>query len=174
MPTDGTAIREAPCEKQSVPKRRTGFTPPTGTCLANFSGNTRPRPVGAGTGPDVARKAVAFHDNGFDNTGTYGVSLTWLVPVKQCVPPYFGFHVAADLELRDSGGFDVLDRFGGVHPGGGASVMLPATSYFGFDVARDLELANSFFVLDGFGGVHEGGGASPMIPPTPYFAFGRR
>ncbi len=106
-----------------------------------------------------------------NSVASYNLSLNWVNPIKQCATPYFGFPAAVDLELRDSGGFDVLDRFGGVHTGGGASVMLPATSYFGFDVARDLELTNSFFVLDGFGGVHAGGGASPMIPATPYFGF---
>jgi len=40
----------------------------------------------------------------------------------------------------ETGGFYVLDRFGGLHAGGGAPVLLPGTPYFGFDVAHDLEL----------------------------------
>jgi len=40
----------------------------------------------------------------------------------------------------ETGGFYVLDRFGGLHAGGGAPVLLPGTPYFGFDVAQDLEL----------------------------------
>lgn len=68
-------------------------------------------------------------------------------------------------------GVYVLDGFGGVHSGGGAPVMSPATPYFGFDAARDLELAaTGYYVMDGWGGMHAGGGAAGMVGP-PYFGF---
>jgi hypothetical protein len=76
----------------------------------------------------------------------------------------------------------VLDGFGGVHAGGGAPVISPATPYFGFDVAADLEFVavgtaaatgNGLLVLDKFGGVHRGGAlvAHPPGGATPYFGF---
>jgi hypothetical protein len=76
----------------------------------------------------------------------------------------------------------VLDGFGGVHAGGGAPVISPATPYFGFDVAADLEFVavgtaaatgNGLLVLDKFGGVHRGGAlvAQPPGGATPYFGF---
>ncbi len=66
----------------------------------------------------------------------------------------------------------LLDRFGGVHEGGGAEDMLPKTPYFGFDAARDMELAaDGYYVLDALGGIHEGGGAPALTPETPYFGF---
>jgi len=40
--------------------------------------------------------------------------------------------------LGQEGQFYVLDGFGGVHAGGGAPAISPATPYFGFDVAVDL------------------------------------
>ena len=54
--------------------------------------------------------------------------------------PYFWFDVAGDMELASTG-YYVLDRFGGVHAGGGALVVTwsSATPYFGFDIARDIE-----------------------------------
>ncbi len=76
----------------------------------------------------------------------------------------------------------VLDAFGGVHAGGGAPVISPATPYFGFDVAADIEYipvgtstatGDGILVLDKFGGVHQGG-ALVTHPPsggTPYFGF---
>lgn len=64
----------------------------------------------------------------------------------------------------------VLDGFGGVHAGGGAPVMSPATPYFGTMQAADLEIAVvGYYVLDVLGTVHAGGGASPFSPATPYF-----
>jgi len=84
-----------------------------------------------------------------------------------------GFAYVYDLTVPDpvAPGY-VLDGLGGLHPGGGAAPMSPATPYFGFDIAVDLELAaTGFYVLDGFGGVHAGGGALPLSPPTPYFGF---
>ena len=69
-------------------------------------------------------------------------------------------------------GYYVLDRFGGVHPGGGAPVFSPATPYFGFDVAQDLEVASSScYVLDRYGGVHPGGEAPVFSPSTPYWGW---
>ena len=69
-------------------------------------------------------------------------------------------------------GFYVLDGLGGVHEGGGAPVLSPATPYFGFDVAADLELASTgYYVLDGYGGVHAGGGAPVMSPATPFWGW---
>lgn len=67
----------------------------------------------------------------------------------------------------------ILDSHGGVHLGGGATAMSPATPYFGFDVARGLELTGTggCLVLDSFGGVHTGGSASAGSPATPYFGF---
>ena len=77
-------------------------------------------------------------------------------------------------------GYYVLDAFGGVHAGGGAAALLPATPYFGFPIARDLELwfecswptcwLAGYYVLDGFGGLHTAGTAPPVSPPLPYFA----
>ena len=46
---------------------------------------------------------------------------------------------AVDIELAP-GGCYVLDRFGGLHGGGGAAALSPMTPYFGIDIARDLEL----------------------------------
>lgn len=77
----------------------------------------------------------------------------------------------------------VLDGFGGVHTGGSAPALSPATPYFGFDVAVDLEYVPSelsfqdrsgVLVLDRFGGVHRGGGLAGVLPgrdTTPYFGF---
>ena len=45
-----------------------------------------------------------------------------------------------DSDAAPPVGYYVLDAFGGVHAGGGAPVLLPATPYFGFNVAQDLEL----------------------------------
>lgn len=88
---------------------------------------------------------------------------------------------AAEAQMQ-KGEFYVLDGFGGVHAGGNAPVISPATPYFGFDVAEDLiyvPQGNSagngegLLVLDAFGGVHVGG-ALTVDPPaltTPYFGF---
>lgn len=76
----------------------------------------------------------------------------------------------------------VLDGFGGVHAGGGAQAIVPATAYFGFDVARDIAFVpygaggtagDGVLVLDGFGGVHTGGALpnQQANPRTPYFGF---
>lgn len=76
----------------------------------------------------------------------------------------------------------VLDGFGGVHAGGGAPAISPATPYFGFDIAQDLVFVpvgesglagDGVLVLDGFGGVHPGGqlAFTPPSPATPYFGF---
>lgn len=76
----------------------------------------------------------------------------------------------------------VLDGFGGVHSGGGAPTISPATPYFGFDVAKDIAyvpvgnstaVGDGLLVLDGFGGVHYGGAlaATPPVGTTPYFGF---
>jgi len=70
----------------------------------------------------------------------------------------------------------VLDGFGGVHAGGGAGIVSPATPYFGFDIARDLAYVpgssgDGLLVLDGFGGVHLGGAVVGVFPATPYFGF---
>ena len=80
------------------------------------------------------------------------------------------------------GQFYVLDAFGGVHAGGGAPAITPATPYFGFDAAQDVAYipqgsaaghGEGIVVLDIFGGVHVGG-ALTLDPPmltTPYFGF---
>lgn len=76
----------------------------------------------------------------------------------------------------------VADGFGGVHAGGGAPAIVPATPYFGFDVVADIEyvavgtptaIGNGVLVLDKFGGVHKGGAlaAHPPAGVTPYFGF---
>ncbi len=77
----------------------------------------------------------------------------------------------------------VLDAFGGVHAGGGAPVVAPATPYFGFDVAATIEYVavgtsvatgDGIIVLDKWGGVHYGGALAAHPPggsPTPYFGF---
>ena len=80
------------------------------------------------------------------------------------------------------GQFYVLDGFGGVHAGGGAPAMSPATPYFGFDVAVDFTYVpahqtiggeSGILVLDAFGGVHSGGPLrfDPPSGATPYFGF---
>jgi len=76
------------------------------------------------------------------------------------------------LNGRGMGGYYVLDGYGGVHAGGGASALSPPTPYFGWDIAKDMELASTgYYVLDGYGGVHAGGGAPVMIPTAPYFGW---
>lgn len=72
----------------------------------------------------------------------------------------------------------VLDGFGGVHAGGGAPIITPATPYFGFDIAKDVVYVpgtsgGGILVLDGFGGVHAGGAlpSSSANPRTPYWGF---
>ena len=66
----------------------------------------------------------------------------------------------ADIAGAQQGHHYVLDAYGGIHAGGGAPVLSPATPYFGFDVAVDMEFAATvgFYVLDAYGGVHAGGG----------------
>ena len=74
----------------------------------------------------------------------------------------------------------VLDGYGGVHAGGGAPAITPATPYFGWNIARDLvhiavatsNSGDGILVLDGFGGVHKGGKLSTVtIDATPYFGW---
>lgn len=45
--------------------------------------------------------------------------------------------VAINVDAQ-SAQYYVLDGFGGVHAGGGAAAIAPATPYFGFDVAQDI------------------------------------
>jgi len=84
--------------------------------------------------------------------------------------------------LAQEGQHYVLDAFGGVHAGGGAPVISPATPYFGFDVAADITYIpahqtnggeSGILVLDKFGGVHAGGAlaSDPPSGATPYFGF---
>jgi hypothetical protein len=88
-------------------------------------------------------------------------------------------NVYAVSVAAQEGEYYVLDGFGGVHAGNGASVIFPATPYFGFDVAADIEffqtqgtVAAGILVLDRFGGVHRGGGLTTEPPGnTPYFGF---
>ena len=71
-------------------------------------------------------------------------------------------------------GYYVLDGYGGVHAGGGASNFVSAPPYFGWDIARDLELnpaSGGGYILDGYGGLHAAGGAAAISPPTPYFGW---
>jgi hypothetical protein len=86
-----------------------------------------------------------------------------------------GGDIASDiylLKIKANRGYYVLDGYGGIHAGGNAQAMTPATPYFGFDIAKDLELAETgYYVLDGYGGVHAGGGASEMSPAAPYFGW---
>lgn len=83
---------------------------------------------------------------------------------------------------QDHAAHYVLDAFGGVHAGGGAPVISPATPYFGFDVATDIAYipvgtgtaqGDGILVLDKWGGVHTGGSLSyaPPLGRTPYFGF---
>lgn len=68
----------------------------------------------------------------------------------------------------------VLDKYGGVHTGGGGEPppITPRPPYFGFDVARDIEVGydGTYHVLDAFGGIHSGGGAV-NAPPVRYFGY---
>lgn len=83
----------------------------------------------------------------------------------------------ADVYLMEVGNADpnfyVLDGLGGVHAGGSATPLPPATPYFGFDAAVDIEFreAGGYYVLDSFGGVHPAGGAPAINPATAYFGF---
>jgi len=73
-----------------------------------------------------------------------------------------------------TGSLYVLDRFGGVHAGGGAPGLIPPSTYFGWNIARDLELTpagGGIYVLDGYGGVHRGGAAPVLTPTTTYFGW---
>lgn len=92
------------------------------------------------------------------------------------------FTLVASASGAQHAGFYVLDGFGGVHAGGGASVIVPRTAYFGWDVAVDMEVVpndgsvadgDGILVLDRFGGVHKGGTLvlDPPIGDTPYFGF---
>lgn len=82
---------------------------------------------------------------------------------------FFGWDVAADLELTRSGVI-VLDGFGGLHAGGGTALTSPATPYFGFHIARDLELApTGYYVMEGRGLIYAGGGAPVFPAPMPFF-----
>jgi hypothetical protein len=78
--------------------------------------------------------------------------------------------------------FYVLDGYGGVHAGGGAPAISPATPYFGWNIARDIahlpvatsdtNYGDGILVLDGYGGVHLGGKLSGVsVAATPYFGF---
>jgi len=78
--------------------------------------------------------------------------------------------------------FYVLDGYGGVHAGGGAPVISPATPYFGWNIAKDIahlpvatsdtNYGDGILVLDGYGGVHKGGKLSGIsVTATPYFGF---
>ena len=90
--------------------------------------------------------------------------------------------LSAPVFAQDHAAHYVLDAFGGVHAGGGAPVISPATPYFGFDVATDIAYipvgtgsaqGDGILVLDKWGGVHAGG-ALAFAPPssrTPYFGF---
>lgn len=85
--------------------------------------------------------------------------------------------VAAAVSVAGSAlaqaGYYVLDGFGGVHAGGGATPIGAPWPYFGFDIARDIEVfaPGQIYILDGYGGVHAAGGAPVMLPSTPYFGF---
>lgn len=94
--------------------------------------------------------------------------------------------VAPTLAVSQQASYYVLDGFGGVHAGGDAPAITPATPFFGFDIARDLAyvavgrrigpvdvVGDGLLVLDGFGGIHAGGALprSMANPVTPYFGF---
>jgi hypothetical protein len=79
-------------------------------------------------------------------------------------------------------GYYVLDGYGGVHAGGGAAAITPATAYFGWDIAKDIAFipvaysdsvhGDGYLVLDGYGGIHRGGKlASISVASTPYFGW---
>lgn len=79
-------------------------------------------------------------------------------------------------------GYYVLDGYGGVHAGGGAAAITPATAYFGWDIAKDIAFipvayndaihGDGYLVLDGYGGIHRGGKlASISVAGTPYFGW---
>ncbi len=88
----------------------------------------------------VGLGSPAFAQEGYVLDAFGGVHAFGGAPVISPSSPYFGFDVAAAIELVDSAGFIVLDKFGGVHAGGTASTPSPLPPYFGFEAARDLAL----------------------------------
>ena len=105
--------------------------------------------------------------------------LAFLVAVAAVTFAAGGAPAQAQLHAQ----YYVLDAFGGVHAGGGAPLIVPATPYFGFDVTADLAyvpvgtgavVGEGLLVLDKWGGVHLGGALTADPPggsPTPYFGF---
>jgi hypothetical protein len=104
--------------------------------------------------------------------------LVFLVAVAAVTFAAGGAPAQAQLHAQ----YYVLDAFGGVHAGGGAPLIVPATPYFGFDVTADLTyvpvgtasaVGDGLLVLDKWGGVHLGGAlaADPPSGGTPYFGF---
>jgi hypothetical protein len=78
--------------------------------------------------------------------------------------------------------FYVLDGYGGVHAGGGAPAISPATPYFGWDIAKSFDYVpvassssnygDGILVLDGYGGIHKGGKLLGIsVTATPYFGW---
>lgn len=70
----------------------------------------------------------------------------------------------------------VLDRWGGIHPFGGAAPALNGPYWSGLDVARKIEvtdwIAGKGYVLDLNGAAHPFGGA-PQVQNTPYWKSGK-
>jgi hypothetical protein len=105
----------------------------------------------------------------FKGLGSLGVLATVLFFVSiPAMAQYFPFYV--------------LDGYGGVHAGGGAVAITPATPYFGWDIAKAIEYVSvgysssaygdGLIVLDGYGGVHKGGALAPVsVAATPYFGW---
>jgi hypothetical protein len=94
----------------------------------------------------------------------------------------FALFIISTPSFSQTWPYYVLDGYGGVHAGGGAATISPATPYFGWDIAKGIDyfaVANSasnyghgILVLDGYGGVHKGGKLlGQSISATPYFGW---
>lgn len=70
----------------------------------------------------------------------------------------------------------MLDRWGGVHPLGGAVAVQPNGSWPGLDIARKIVISNwargKGYVMDLNGGIHPFGGAPNMVGP--YWPSGKK
>lgn len=94
----------------------------------------------------------------------------------------FGLFVISTPSFAQTFPYYVLDGYGGIHAGGGAAAISPATAYFGWDIAKAIDyvaVANTstnygdgLLVLDGYGGIHKGGKLSTVsLTATPYFGW---
>lgn len=107
-----------------------------------------------------------------------------LAPWVGMSQPYFGWDIARDFELTQTGkGFILLDGYGGMHPVGDAATLFPTlagtggTPLFGVgnDIGKDLEVVytetgfiSGLAVLSAYGGLHEVGNVGIQNPLPPF------